>query len=294
MLDRNRRSFRFARWLSALLAVSAVLLMLPGSVFAQAPGGRVLILEPTVTGGAASIEATTAASLGFAVDVVSPTTWSTLTAADFARYRAIILGDPTCQTSTSAIAAAEANASVWGPVVTGNVVIIATDATYHATVGADPPAGTLIRNAVAHATALSGTTGAYISLSCYYVSAAPNTLVPVLTGLSPGGFTIEGTSSDAAHITEPTSPVVAGLTDASLSNWIVSIHEVFDRWPSNFTVVAVDAAQNKPYILTRGPSLPTSKEQCKQGGWRNFGVFRNQGDCVSFVATGGKNPPGGP
>jgi hypothetical protein len=37
--------------------------------------------------------------------------------------------------------------------------------------------------------------------------------------------------------------------------------------------------------------LPTSKDQCKNGGWRNFGVFKNQGDCVSFVATKGKNPP---
>ena len=40
--------------------------------------------------------------------------------------------------------------------------------------------------------------------------------------------------------------------------------------------------------------LPTSKEQCRNGGWRTFGVFKNQGDCVSFVATGGKNPPDGP
>ena len=40
------------------------------------------------------------------------------------------------------------------------------------------------------------------------------------------------------------------------------------------------------------PPLPTSKEQCKKGGWQRFGVFKNQGDCVSFVATGGKNPPG--
>jgi hypothetical protein len=41
------------------------------------------------------------------------------------------------------------------------------------------------------------------------------------------------------------------------------------------------------------PCLPTTKEECKDGGWRNFGVFKNQGDCVSFVATGGKNPPAG-
>jgi hypothetical protein len=41
--------------------------------------------------------------------------------------------------------------------------------------------------------------------------------------------------------------------------------------------------------------LPTSKGQCMNGGWKNFGTtFKNQGDCVSFVASGGKNPPSGP
>jgi hypothetical protein len=33
------------------------------------------------------------------------------------------------------------------------------------------------------------------------------------------------------------------------------------------------------------------KRDCKKKGWRSFGVFKNQGDCVSFFATGGKNPP---
>jgi hypothetical protein len=37
----------------------------------------------------------------------------------------------------------------------------------------------------------------------------------------------------------------------------------------------------------------TSKDQCQKSGWQSFG-FKNQGDCVSFVATGGKNPPSGP
>jgi hypothetical protein len=40
------------------------------------------------------------------------------------------------------------------------------------------------------------------------------------------------------------------------------------------------------------PPLPTATNQCKDGGWRGFGVFKNQGDCVSFVATGGRTPPG--
>jgi hypothetical protein len=39
---------------------------------------------------------------------------------------------------------------------------------------------------------------------------------------------------------------------------------------------------------------PNNKDQCKKGGWRTFGIFKNQGDCVSFVATGGQNPPAGP
>lgn len=38
-------------------------------------------------------------------------------------------------------------------------------------------------------------------------------------------------------------------------------------------------------------TLPTTADQCKNGGWQSYGVFKNQGDCVSFVATGGKNPP---
>jgi hypothetical protein len=45
-------------------------------------------------------------------------------------------------------------------------------------------------------------------------------------------------------------------------------------------IVVVDA---KPF--------PTSKDQCKNGGWRNYPDFKNEGDCVSFVTTKGKNPP---
>lgn len=43
--------------------------------------------------------------------------------------------------------------------------------------------------------------------------------------------------------------------------------------------------------------LPKTKHECKNDGWRAFhdgtARFKNEGDCVSFVATGGKNPPAG-
>jgi hypothetical protein len=58
--------------------------------------------------------------------------------------------------------------------------------------------------------------------------------------------------------------------------------------------------QNRLQPLTSGDvtvrdaqPFPTSKDQCRNGGWRTYAVFKNQGDCVSFVATGGKNQPSG-
>jgi len=46
---------------------------------------------------------------------------------------------------------------------------------------------------------------------------------------------------------------------------------------------------------TLAPPLPTNVNDCKKGGWENYeGLFKNQGDCVSFVATDGRNQPDGP
>ncbi len=43
----------------------------------------------------------------------------------------------------------------------------------------------------------------------------------------------------------------------------------------------------------QGTPVAASKEDCKKGGWTGFFVFKNQGDCVSNVATKGKNGPSG-
>jgi hypothetical protein len=50
---------------------------------------------------------------------------------------------------------------------------------------------------------------------------------------------------------------------------------------------------NGDIVIHDAQPLPTSKDQCKNGGWRNFPGFKNQGDCVSFVATKAKNQPSG-
>jgi hypothetical protein len=46
---------------------------------------------------------------------------------------------------------------------------------------------------------------------------------------------------------------------------------------------------------TQVPSPQAQKDQCKNGGWQSFTspAFKNQGDCVSFFATGGRNAGNG-
>src|SRR6476659_9731718 len=86
---------------------------------------KVLILASTVVNGASSQEAVAATRLGMAVEVVTPAQWAAKTSADFATYRAIILGDPNCGSAT-AINAAVSTRNTWGPMVNGNVVIVGT------------------------------------------------------------------------------------------------------------------------------------------------------------------------
>jgi hypothetical protein len=64
--------------------------------------------------------------------------------------------------------------------------------------------------------------------------------------------------------------------------------------PGVFTVRAfTDPPFEQSLNVTCKPK-PQSKAECKHNGWRAFGVFKNQGDCVSFVATGGRNQPANP
>lgn len=38
-------------------------------------------------------------------------------------------------------------------------------------------------------------------------------------------------------------------------------------------------------VLEVGPADPQTKDECKKGGWEDFG-FKNQGQCVRFIETG--------
>ena len=99
---------------------------------------KALILGSTVSGGASSREAVSAAGNGFTVTVVDNATWGAMTAAQFSDFQLIIIGDPTCSTLPAVVsqnAAALADAVMDRGASTntkvGNRVLIGTDPVFH-------------------------------------------------------------------------------------------------------------------------------------------------------------------
>jgi hypothetical protein len=67
--------------------------------------------------------------------------------------------------------------------------------------------------------------------------------------------------------------------------------------PGAGTSTEAGSAAGSAQVTLTYSLVPVSKEQCKNGGWQyltdsNGKPFKNQGDCVSYVATGGKNAAG--
>lgn len=282
--------------------------------------GDVLILNPTVSGGTSSLEyriiTTTGpvaglpsiTGLGLSADIVPAAGWAS-PPKPYSGYKAIVLGDPSCG-ATAALAAAEANAATWAAAVTGNVVIIGTDPTFHAYSGTTLRGAQLWKSAVQFAASGTGT-GAVIALSCYYSSAPASTPVPVLSGF--GVFEVTGNVPCAGAVAiVASSPALTGLTGGptgTLSNWSCSVHEWFNTWPSSFIPLAVatdivsppanftaaDGTRGHPYILARGvtPIGDTARailKVCKVAG---PGVA--VGTVFSFTAGAGTfTVPAGP
>jgi cysteine-rich repeat protein len=173
--------------------------------------------------------------------------------------------------------------------VTGNVIVAGTDPAYHSPFGFEPQATggiALTRGAIAFAAAVPGATGAYVSLSCYY-GGGPNP-VPLLEELAPGGFIVAGAVGgeecvDDVHVVG-SHPALAGIDDETLSDWQCSVHEIFERWPADYRVVAIardlgavfrgpDGVVGTPYIVARSREI------------RGFSVSLSPPNATNVVGT---------
>jgi hypothetical protein len=61
-----------------------------------------------------------------------------------------------------------------------------------------------------------------------------------------------------------------------------------DSPPPDITSAGGGPLDSGDFTVHDAQPLPTSNDQCKNGGWRKFPDFKNQGQCVSFVATDGQ------
>jgi hypothetical protein len=59
-----------------------------------------------------------------------------------------------------------------------------------------------------------------------------------------------------------------------------------DLVPFPFIPIRPQPIQAGDITVVDAPARPTSKDQCKNGGWRDFPQFKNQGQCVAFVERG--------
>jgi hypothetical protein len=119
-----------------------------------------------------------------------------------------------------------------------------------------------------------------------------------ITHLTPAGV-VDGIASVAClSVNGNRATVVAGVGDPHLLQVIAFIEDNgagVDRFFGT-SGIALGCALDLPVgaslapvfsgdlIVVDASPLPTSKSQCKKGGWRSFPGFKNQGDCVSFVA----------
>lgn len=134
------------------------------------------------------------------------------------------------------------------------------------------------------------------------------------------GLNVEVTSSEPGAVPNPNYVVRAG----AVNNGVFAIAELSPTGsfgfafsagsgqllPATVTISPFDAetfVQGAPIFSTvvnrstpctdgsglagASSAMPTAKRECMAARWKTYGVFKNQGDCVSFVATREKNPP---
>ncbi|KAK3985620.1 hypothetical protein QBC44DRAFT_249956 [Cladorrhinum sp. PSN332] len=194
--------------------------------------------------------------------------WNTMTTADFVKYKAIIIPDCNCNTSLNTIKFLDDTKKVWSPAVTGNVVLIGTDPSYHIKWYKLAGAYAMMQDSIKLAASGKNGTGMYFSMSCYYQNKALPTPIESLSEI--GDFKIRGnlTCLNRAHIVA-TDESMTSLDDKMASNWNCSVHEVFTEYPTTgsgaFEPLAIalnttgmgnrgfaDGTSGIPYIIARG------------------------------------------
>ncbi len=106
-----------------------------------------------------------------------------------------------------------------------------------------------------------------------------------------GALAFVSNGDTSAICTPTTSSVTCAYTDFAHGDKSDSFtFTVGPNAPSSTVTAAItattsDGSDSANATITMAPAPLTSKDQCKNGGWKSFGTFKNQGDCVSSLAS---------
>jgi hypothetical protein len=263
------------------VVVLSILTLFGGSLTALATGlaspaaavsGTALVNGDTVTG-SPSVEQTMATSLGLSVTVVSGSTWDSMTAADFANYTVLIIGDPTCGalapsvTSNRATWTSAVMATGGGNTVVGNRVVWGSAPVRARSLhpGADKGISDGIAFAAALAPATGHATGVYFDTSCDAQPTGSNpALVDTLNMLSVGTarpWTEDPHPTCGGSVSFiGTAPQFADITTSDFAGWQCSVREAFPTFETDFVPLAI--ATDSPLAATCGTDTTTQATTC--------------------------------
>jgi len=132
---------------------------------------------------------------------------------------------------------------------------------------------------------------AYVAPAINPIGNLPNAVVGTAYSRT---FTATGTQPITWNVSAGALPPGLSLSTGGLLSGTPTLAGTY-----TFTIRASSTAgeDTEALSLTVVPpqqaSMPETIDDCKKDGWRRYGVFKNQGDCVSWVVTHGKNPPAG-
>ncbi len=111
----------------------------------------------------------------------------------------------------------------------------------------------------------------------------------VSTGGAPTSYSFDATGKSLSAM--GWAPQAYTFTATGTTTILTFTSTVGSPWGPAIDNVKVDSIEVTPSPTPSASPLPSDKEACKKDGWTTYGVFNNQGDCVSYVTTGGTNPP---
>ena len=112
-------------------------------------------------------------------------------------------------------------------------------------------------------------------------------------------FSVDVYNGDIVNVSYTVASGSGGSVTKSLAANFFSGSDTFALPDAGITSVTIQRATPDSFWDSfidnvRFLALPTTVAECKHGGWEGHGVFKNQGDCVGWVATHGRNEPAGP